>query len=223
MLMSRRAVLGTILGGLGGYGLTRGRPALAAPALAVPSTLPVETLDFDKTAIDGWTTVEGKWVVEDMPGAPSGSRVLVQRAVNNQFNVILTPLGPYSDIDVSMKFKPISGKEDASGGIVFRFSQGRYYVVRANALEDNVRLYFYDRDRRQIATKNVKAPPLGQWHTLRVVTVEDRMQAWLNGQLCLEHRDARLKSGRVGLWTKADSVTAFDDLTIRGVKRGESP
>ena len=221
--MSRRAVLGTILGGLGGYGLTRGRPALAAPELAVPSTLPVETLDFDKTAIDGWTTVEGKWVVEDMPGAPSGSRVLVQRAVKNQFNVILTPLGPYSDIDVSMKFKPISGKEDASGGIVFRFSQGRYYVVRANALEDNVRLYFYDRDRRQIATKNVKAPPLGQWHTLRVVTVEDRMQAWLNGQLCLEHRDARLKSGRVGLWTKADSVTAFDDLTIRGVKRGESP
>jgi len=221
--MSRRAVLGTILGGLDGYGLTRGRPALAAPELAVPSTLPVETLDFDKTAIDGWTTVEGKWVVEDMPGAPSGSRVLVQRAVKNQFNVILTPLGPYSDIDVSMKFKPISGKEDASGGIVFRFSQGRYYVVRANALEDNVRLYFYDRDRRQIATKNVKAPPLGQWHTLRVVTVEDRMQAWLNGQLCLEHRDARLKSGRVGLWTKADSVTAFDDLTIRGVKRGESP
>ena len=223
MLMSRRAVLGTILGGLGGYGLMRGRPALATPELAVPSTLPVETLDFDKTAIDGWTTVEGKWVVEDMPGAPSGSRVLVQRAVKNQFNVILTPLGPYSDIDVSMKFKPISGKEDASGGIVFRFSQGRYYVVRANALEDNVRLYFYDRDRRQIATKNVKAPPLGQWHTLRVVTVEDRMQAWLNGQLCLEHRDARLKSGRVGLWTKADSVTAFDDLTIRGVKRGESP
>ena len=221
--MSRRAILGSILGGLGGYGLTRGRPALAAPELAVPSTLPVDTLDFAKTAIDGWTTVEGKWAVEDMPGAPSGSRVLVQRAVKNQFNVILTPLGPYSDIDVSMKFKPISGKEDASGGIVFRFSQGRYYVVRANALEDNVRLYFYDRDRRQIATKNVKAPQLGQWHTLRVVAVEDRMQAWLDGQLCLEHRDARLKSGRVGLWTKADSVTAFDDLTIRGVKRGESP
>ena len=223
MLMSRRAVLGTILGGLGGYGLTGGRPALAAPELAVPSTLPVETLDFDKTAIDGWTTVAGKWAVEDMPGAPSGSKVLVQRAVKNQFNVILTPLGPYSDIDVSMKFKPISGKEDASGGIVFRFSEGRYYVVRANALEDNVRLYFYDRDRRQIATSNVKAPPLGEWHTLRVVAVEDRMQAWLDGRPCLEHRDARLKSGRVGLWTKADSVTAFDDLTIRGVKRGESP
>jgi hypothetical protein len=183
----------------------------------------VQTLDFDKTGIDAWTTVEGRWTVENMSGAPSGSKVLVQRAVKNQFNLILAPLGPYSDLDVSVKFKPISGEEDASGGIVFRFSQGRYYVVRANALEDNVRLYFYDRGRRQIATSNVKAPQLGQWHTLRVVAVDDRMQAWLDGQLCFEHRDTRLKAGRVGLWTKADSVTAFDDLTIRGVKRGESP
>jgi hypothetical protein len=221
--MSRRTVFKKILGGLGVYGLTWRRPALAAPELAVPATLPVESLAFDKTGIDGWTTVEGQWAVEDMPGAPSGSKVLLQRATHNQFNVILAPRGPYSDLDVSMKFKPISGKEDASGGIVFRFSQGRYYVVRANALEGNVRLYFYDRDRRQIATSSVKAPTLAQWHTLRVVAVDDRMQAWLDGQLCLEHRDTRLKSGRVGLWTKADSITAFDDLTVRGVKRGESP
>ena len=223
MLMSRRGVFKVILGGLSACGLTGRRLAMAAPELAVPSTLPAETIDFDRTGVEAWTTVEGRWSVEDMPGAPSGSKVLVQRAVKNQFNVILTPLGPFSDIDVSMKFKPISGKEDASGGIVFRFSQGRYYVVRANALEDNVRLYFYDRDRRQIATSSVKAPTLGQWHTLRVVAVEDRMQAWLDGRPCLEHRDARLKSGRVGLWTKADSVTAFDDFRIRGVKRGESP
>ena len=223
MLMSRRGVFKTILAGLGACGLTGRRPAAAAPELAVPSTLPVQTLDFDTTGIDAWTTVEGRWTVETMPGAPSGSKILVQRAVKNQFNLILAPLGPYSDLDASMKFKPISGEEDASGGIVFRFSQGRYYVVRANALEDNVRLYFYDRGRRQIATSRVKAPQLGQWHTLRVVAVDDRMQAWLDGQLCLEHRDTRLKSGRVGLWTKADSVTAFDDLTIRGVKRGESP
>jgi hypothetical protein len=218
MLMSRRGVFKAMLGGLT-YGLTWPRPALAAPELAVPSTLPVETLDFDKAGIEGWTTVEGQWALEDMPGAPSGSKVLVQRATRNQFNVILAPPGPYSDLDVSMKFKPISGKEDASGGIVFRFSEGRYYVARANALEDNVRLYFYARDRRQIATSSVKAPALGQWHTLRAVAVDDRMQAWLDGTLCLEHRDTRLKSGRVGLWTKADSITAFDDLAIRGVKR----
>jgi hypothetical protein len=116
-------------------------------------------------------------------------------------------------------FKPISGQEDASGGIVFRFKDGLYYVVRANALEDNLRLYYYDRGRRQIATARVKAPTLGEWHVMRLVTVGDRMQAWLDGALYLDHRDARLTVGRVGLWTKADSITAFDDLLIRGVTR----
>src|SRR4029453_113656 len=116
-----------------------------------------------------------------------------------------------------MKFNPLSGREDASGGIVFRFADGKYYVVRANGLEDNFRLYYYDRGRHKIATSSVKAPALKQWHTMRLVAVGDRMQAWLDGQLHLDHRDARFKSGRVGLWTKADSVTAFDDLTLRGV------
>ena len=216
--MSRRRAFRTILGGLGACSLTRPRPALAAPDLALPGTLPVEKVDFIP-GLDGWTAVEGRWAVEDMPDAPRGSKALVQRAIRNQFNVILAPPGPYTDVDMSIKFKPIAGKEDASGGLVFRFSEGRYYVIRANALEDNVRAYVYDRVRRQIATSNVKAPALGQWHTLRVMMADDRMQAWLDGQLCLEHQDTRLKSGRVGLWTKADSVTAFDDLTIRGVKR----
>jgi hypothetical protein len=92
--------------------------------------------------------------------------------------------------------------------------------VRADALEDNFRLYSYDRGRRQLATARVRAPALGQWHTVRVVVVGDRTQTWLNGKLSLDHRDARFKSGRVGLWTKADSVTAFDDVPIRGVMGG---
>jgi len=134
--------------------------------------------------------------------------------------VIVAPPGPFTDVDVSMKFKPISGREDASGGIVFRFTDGKYYVIRANALEDNFRLYYYDRGRYQLASASVKAPALGQWHTVRVVALGDHFQGWLNGKLLLEHRDTRFRSGRVGLWTKADSITAFDDLTIRGVTRG---
>jgi Domain of Unknown Function (DUF1080) len=157
--------------------------------------------------------------VEEMAGAPSGKRVLVQRATQNEFNVIVAP-AVYADVDLSMKFRPMSGREDASGGIVFRFTDGRYYVVRANALEDNFRLYYYDRGRREIASARVKAPALGQWHTVRVVAVGDHMQAWLNGRLLLDHHDSRFKAGRVGLWTKADSITAFDDLTIRGRSGG---
>ncbi|MBI1847400.1 MAG: DUF1080 domain-containing protein [Candidatus Rokubacteria bacterium] len=219
--MSRRGLFRAALAGLGAYGTTRGAPAFAAATeIKVPDSLRGETFDFETKGIEGWTTVAGQWAVEDMAGAPSGKKVLVQRATKNPFNVIVAPPGPYTDVDVSMRFKPISGREDASGGIVFRFAGGRYYVVRANALEDNFRLYCYDRGRRQIATARVRAPALGQWHTVRLVAVGDHVQVWLDGTRYLDHRDARLKSGRVGLWTKADSITAFDDLTIRGVTGG---
>ena len=192
------------------------RPA-AASALSLSGDVPQQTFTFEDQGIEGWTIVSGQWAVEQMPGAPSGKRVLVQRAPTNDFNVIVAPPGPFTDVDVVMKFHPISGREDASGGIVFRFSDGTYYVVRANALEGNFRLYAYDRGRRQLASASVNKPALAQWHTVRLVAVGDRMQAWLNDAQLLDHRDGRFKAGRVGLWTKADSITAFDDLTIRGV------
>ena len=191
-----------------------------AAELSVPKTAAVERFDFALQDLQGWKTIDGQWAVEEMPGAPSGERVLVQRAVKNAFNVIVAPGGPYTDVDVSLRFKPISGREDASAGIVFRFAEGRYYVVRANALEDNVRLYYYDRSRHQLATATVQPPALGRWHTLRVVVVGDHIQAWLDGQRLLDHRDARFRAGQVGLWTKADSITAFDDFVVRGIKEG---
>ena len=221
MTMSRRRLLTTAGAALGVVRMTRRTPALAAPAeLKVPDSLPVDRFDFETKGLEGWTTIQGQWAVEEMAGAPSGTHVLIQRATTNQFNVVVAPPGPYTDIDVSIKFKPIAGREDASGGIVFRFHDGKYYVVRANALEDNFRLYYYDRVRRELASARVTAPALGQWHAVRVVAVGDHMQAWLNGALLLDHRDTHFMAGRVGLWTKADSITAFDDLTIRGVTGG---
>jgi hypothetical protein len=223
LTITRRAMLRRALGALGGAGLTRRRLALAAtPDLTVPSGGSEARFDFDAKGIEDWINVSGQWAVEELDGAPSGKRVLTQRATKNEFNVIVAPAGPYTDLDVSVKFKPISGREDASGGIVWRFSDGKYYVVRANALEDNFRLYYYDRGRRQLASARVKAPALGQWHTARVVAVGDHIQAWLNGMRYLDYRDARFSAGRVGVWTKADSVTAFDDLTIHGVRAGSS-
>ena len=214
-------MLRTLLATLGPCALAARRHAAATPPeLALPAGTPEERYDFEARSLEGWTTVEGQWALEEMPGAPSGKRVLVQRATKNEFDVIVAPSGPYTDVDVSMRFKPMSGREDASGGIVFRFTDGKYYVVRANALEDNFRLYYYDRGRRQLVSTRVKVPALGQWHTLRVVAVGDHIQAWLDGTLYLDHRDARFRSGRVGLWTKADSITAFDDLVVRGVKGG---
>ena len=192
-------------------------PAAAAAELEVPATAVTVRYDFEDGRLGDWKIIDGTWAIEEMAGAPSGRHVLVQRAVENVFNVIVAPAGPYSDVEVSVRFKPMSGREDASGGIVFRFRDGTYYVIRANALEDNFNLYYYDRGRREITGVRVPAPALGQWHTVRVVAVGDHIQGYLDGALRLDHRDSRFRSGRVGLWTKADSVTAFDDLVIRGV------
>ena len=186
----------------------------------MPETVAEQKFDFETKGIQGWTQAGGQWVVEDFAGAPVGKKALLQRATKNEFNVIIAPAGPFTDVEVSVKFDPLSGKEDASGGIVFRFTDGKYYVVRANALEGNFRLYSYDRGRRQLASASVKPPAPGQWHLLRVVAVGDHIQGWLDGALLLDYRDSRFKSGRVGLWTKADSITAFNDFTIRGVTGG---
>jgi hypothetical protein len=225
--LSRPRALGFALSALGLLGLLglfvlsgyfRWGTSMANVAeLKLPESIPLTRFDLEQKGTEGWTTVDGRWTVEKIPDAPNGKRAIVQRAVENAFNVIIAPGGPYTDVDVSVRFKPISGREDASGGIVFRFSEGRYYVIRANARENNFRLYYYDRGRQQLATARVQPPALGQWHTLRVVAANDHIQGYFNGKLLIDHRDPRFPSGRVGLWTKADSITAFDELTVRGV------
>jgi hypothetical protein len=228
--LSRPRALGFALSGLGLLGLLglfvlsgyfRWGTSMANVAeLKLPESIPLTRFDLEQKGTEGWTTVDGRWTVEKIPDAPNGKRAIVQRAVENAFNVIIAPGGPYTDVDVSVRFKPISGREDASGGIVFRFSEGRYYVIRANARENNFRLYYYDRGRQQLATARVQPPALGQWHTQRAVAVGDHIQGYLNGQLLIDLRDTRFRSGRIGLWTKADSITAFDDFTVRGVAGG---
>jgi hypothetical protein len=224
----RHHISGLILSGLGLFGpliligstQDRQLSGLMADAaeLAAPAGAPVTRFDFEEEGVGDWKTLEGQWAVEEMPDAPNGRRVLLQHATQNAFNAIVWPGAFYRNVDISVRFKPLSGREDASGGIVFRFTAGKYYVVRANALENNLRLYYYDRERHLLATASVRPPAIRQWHTLRVVAVGDQIQGWLDGALLIDHRDKRLEWGEVGLWTKADSVTAFDDLTIRGFR-----
>ena len=134
--------------------VARGAPAHAAD-LTVPAEAPVERFDFTPPSLERWHVMAGQWTVEEMRGAPSGKGVLVQRTVENFFNVILAPSALYTDVDASVRFKPMAGRGDASGGLVFRCTAGHYYVVRANALESNFRLYYYDRGRHQLATATV--------------------------------------------------------------------
>jgi len=164
---------------------------------------------------DAWETIAGTWSAET-----SGDRsVLKQTATDQKFPVTLLREPEFADVDVTVEFRPISGKVDASGGVVFRAKDGaNYYIVRANSLEDNFRLYAtVAGSRDQIASTKIDAPEIDKWHTLRVVAVGDHIQAYLNGELLIDHHDSRFTSGRVGMWTKADAVTEFSSFKVRGV------
>ena len=122
-----------------------------------------------------------------------------------------------SDGQVEVKFKPIAGREDQAGGIVWRWKDGdNYYVARANALEDNVSLYYTVKGQR-ITLKYVDAPVRANtWHTLRVEFRAESIRVVLNGKLYIEAQDSHIAGpGSAGVWTKADSVTAFDAFSWR--------
>lgn len=160
----------------------------------------------------------GKWLVKQMADAPSAKNVVEQTdadATDTRFPILIADQGEYSDLDVSMKAKSISGKVDQGMGIVFRFRDpNSYYIVRANALEDNYRLYRMVNGRRiQFAGANVKVAP-AQWHTLRVVAKGDHIVCYFDGKALIDAHDKTYTTGKIGLWTKADSVTAFDDLAV---------
>ena len=161
-----------------------------------------------------WKFVAGQWVRR-----PSGGRqVLAQTAETQPWAVALLEDQRFADVDVSVRFRPISGKEDASGGIIFRARDGRnYFLIRANALENNFRLYTIVNGKRStIASARVTEPSLGAWHSIRVVATGAKIQGYLDGTLLLEHQDKTFAAGWVGLWTKADSVTEFADLELSG-------
>jgi len=161
-----------------------------------------------------WKFAAGQWVRR----ASGGRQVLAQTAATQPWAVAVLEDQKFEDVDVSVRFRPVSGKEDASGGIIFRAKDGRnYFLVRANALENNFRLYAIVNGKRStIASARVEEPKLGTWHTIRVVATGPRLQAYLDNAPLLDHQDKTFTEGWVGLWTKADSVTEFADLEVSG-------
>jgi len=156
-----------------------------------------------------WKAFKGNWQFKDSE--------VEQNSTNDYFPVILRTDQQFSDLDMSIRFTPLSGRIDASGGIIFRAKdENNYYIVRANALEDNYRLYtFINGSRSQIASATVTPPALNKASTMRVVTKGDHIQAYLNGKLEIDYHDKTYNKGYIGLWTKADSVTRFDNLELR--------
>jgi 3-keto-disaccharide hydrolase len=173
------------------------------------------TMKYDLGANGGkWNFVTGQWTRR----ASGDRQVLAQTAETQPWAVALLEDQKYGDLDVSVRFRPVSGKEDASGGIIVRAKDGQnYLLVRANALENNFRLYTIVNGKRStIASARVTEPKLGIWHTIRVVATGSRIQAYLDGVALLNHEDKTFTQGWIGLWTKADSVTEFADLEVSG-------
>jgi hypothetical protein len=158
---------------------------------------------------------EPHWVVEVAADAPSPTHVLAQRG-RGDFPWCVRSGTFVADGFVEVDFKALDGREDQAAGVVWRWQDGqRYYVARANALENNVSLYYTDGGRRH-TLKYVDAPVAPKaWHRLRVDFQGRHIRVSLDGKRYIDFDDDNIKGpGAVGVWTKEDSVTAFDDFNF---------
>jgi hypothetical protein len=187
------------------------------------------TYTFDSDAVGGMPAkfhsartgkgAESKWAVVADATAPSKPNVVAQTSTDTtdyRFPLLIADEGSFKDLELSVRFKAVSGEVDRAGGLVFRLKDANnYYIVRANALEDNYRLYHVVAgNRRQFAGANFKVTP-GEWHELRVECVGNKIICFYDSAKKIEATDDTFKdAGKVGLWTKADSVTYFDDLKV---------
>lgn len=182
-----------------------------------------ETVNFDGMKAGapppGWTATQtgsgsAKWTVEKDNSAPSRPNVLKQSG-QATFPVCFKNDTRIKDGFVEVKFKPIAGKEDQAGGAIWRLQDANnYYIARANALESNVTIYHTVNGKRTEKKRTNMNVASNQWHTLRVDFKANHFTVTFDGKKAIEWDDETFKdAGKVGVWTKADSVTAFDDFT----------
>ena len=161
---------------------------------------------------------EGRWLVVVASEAPSKPNVLAQLdadPTDYRFPLAVVDGSAFKNVKLSVSCKPISGRGDQGCGLVWRYKDANnYYLTRANALEDNVRLYYVKDGRRvQFSSWSGKVAS-GQWHRLRVEAKGDRFEVDFDDKKVLDAKDSTFAdAGKVGVWTKADSVIQFDDLT----------
>lgn len=196
---------------------------LSILAFCGATPLGATTINFDDSPAGsspiGWTLTrtgkgEPKWSIEKDDWAPSKPNVLKQSG-EATYPLAIKGDSNLKDGFIEVKFKPISGEEDQAGGIIWRCKDAdNYYICRANALENNVRIYhFLNGKRTQFKGTNLPVAA-NQWHTLRVNFSGNRFNVIFNGkELFTADDNTFTEAGKVGVWTKADSVTLFDDFT----------
>jgi len=227
-----------------GAGISKGdinvRRVLAAVTVLICSmevtAMADDTARFETDAVGttpkGWTatrtgTGDPKWTIEQDQTAPSKSKVLKQSG-RATYPLLLKDDTSIKDGFVEVRFKAVAGSEDRAAGLVWRARDANnYYVVRANALEDNVVLYKTVNGVRSpldiVGRKGgygINVPvPANQWHSLRIDFRGNRFEVLYNGKQLFEVDDPTFgDAGKVGLWTKADSVTLFDEISYGETK-----
>jgi hypothetical protein len=171
----------------------------------------------------------GKWLVVRDDGSPDRKNVLGQTdddPTSYRFPLCIYDGLELRDVDVSVRFKPVRGTRDQGAGIVWRYrDKDNYYLVRANALEGNVVLYKVQNGKRSdLPLRGAGRTygkkdfiPSGQWGMLRVVAQDRVFEVYHDGHKLFDVEDDTFRDpGKVGVWTKADSVIYFDDLEIEG-------
>jgi hypothetical protein len=213
--MSTRHVIAVVLAGCVGAGLASAQtktPTKWDFDSDTPGKAPAG-FSFGRTG----KGAPGRWVVQAEKGAPSGKQVLAQVDRDDtdfRFPIAVATGSSYRDLHLSVKCKMVSGRVDQACGLVFRYrDENNYYITRANALEDNIRLYSVkDGKRKQLASYRGKVTA-NAWHDYAVVAQGKKITVIWDGKQVLSVEDATLaEAGKVGVWTKADSVTYFDDL-----------
>jgi hypothetical protein len=183
-----------------------------------------KTWDFDSDAVgsiaNGFTNDFGLWRVTADSSTPSKPNVLAQlaKSASSEFNITLIGTASFKDMDLTVKMKPVAGSTDQGGGLVWRAKDSKnYYIARYNPLEGNFRVYrVVDGSRKELQSASINKAE--GWHTLRVTMSGDHIECSYDGKKYLDVRDSTFKdAGKIGLWTKADAQTHFDDLTASGL------
>jgi hypothetical protein len=177
--------------------------------------------DSDQTGagLSGFSNEVGEWKVIADATAPSKSNVLAQLAKSEGpvFNITLISDTSFTDVDITVKLKAIAGEIDQGGGVVWRANDSKnYYIARYNPLEENYRVYKVENGQRtQLGSADIKRSE--GWHTLRVTMKGDHIECFYDTKKYLDVRDSAFKNaGKIGLWTKADAQTHFDDFVVKG-------
>lgn len=160
---------------------------------------------------------EGKWSVVAERGNEK-NHVLLQSSADKtdyRFPVAIVKKDSFRDVTLTSRARPLAGEVDQGFGLVWRYRDAdNYYVTRCNALEDNCTMYHVINGRRRPFQNHGVKVATGVWHTLKMEARGNHFIVWFDGQKVLDARDDTFQSGRVGLWTKADSVIEFDDFTV---------